>query len=427
MRGVKFPTLGVALFCVATPAMSLEKGITAGVNAEWTDNVFLTADDRRNDWRESVTFGANLSDEESFYQYGVDYNLSHDRYQRDSFDPATFYSGTAFLNLSLVPRRFEWYSAVQSETTLLESSAVNTPDNRDQRDMITTSPTLTLLALQRDTVAVSGQATKVMFRESDESDSERVGGDVSWTHAISSLLDVSLTASQQQVDFDAAEDYDTTNYRLGIERRINGGSIELSAGQTTITPELGEEFDGAQYEANINWSREPHTLFFQAYHDLTDSTVGLAGSFDTGGLASPAEVDTGEVELVKRTRYTTGYGYGVTGSFNVTTTLYQDKEEAEDGSSETIRKGVGILAVREMTPEMRAGFEFNFERYDSTDFEAVVVSELDYTRRYRLNLERDFFERLRAELWLQREESDRELDVASYEQHAVGASLEFTF
>ncbi len=427
MRGVKYPSVGLALFCVATPGLSLEKGISGGLSTEWTDNVYLTANDRRNDVLETLNLGANLADQESLYQYGLDYIVDYERYERESYDATTSYNGTAFLNLSFLPRRFEWYSAVQSETTLVQSSSADTPDNRDQRDMFMTSPRLTVISLPRDTVTLAAEAEKVVFRESDQSDSDRLGGDLTWVHALSPLLDLNAKASQQQVDFDVASDYDTTNYQVGFTRRINGGSISVAAGKTTIEPETGEKFDGAQYQADANWSSEPHSLTFQAYRDLTDTSVGLAGEVETTGQVTPADIETGDVTLVTRTHYLAGYGYGFTGSFSINTNLYFDEEQAEDDSTDVIRKGIGLIASRELSPEMRASFEFDFERYDSTDIDAIPVEQVDYTRRYIISFERDFYERLRANVWLRREESNRELDVASYEQHAVGAGLQVTF
>ena len=107
MRGVKYPSLGVVLFCVSSPGLAaVETGVTAGLSAEWTDNVSLTNQDRRNDWVETVDIGAELQDQETYYQYAVDYAISHERYERGSFDASTNYNGTAHLNLSIIPRRF---------------------------------------------------------------------------------------------------------------------------------------------------------------------------------------------------------------------------------------------------------------------------------------------------------------------------------
>lgn len=428
MRGVKYPSVGMMLFCVSVPAFSaVETGLTAGVTGEWTDNVFYSAGERRNDWRETLNLGANLNGAETVYQYGIDYNVAHDRYQRDSYDPITNYDGTAFLNLSLLPGRFEWYSSVTSSTTLLEGSGADTPDNRDQRDQFLTSPRLALIALPRDRVLLSGEAEKIQFRESEQSDSDRVGGDLAWTHLLSPLLDLTASASLQQVDFDLAEDYDSTNYRMGFVRRINGGSFGASVGQTTLTPEFSEEFDGLQYEANFNWGVDRHSVYAQASRDLTDSSVGLQSESLVAPGLETQDADTNEVDLVTMTYFTLGYGYTVQGSFAFNLNVYHDEEASEDESRDIVRDGVGFIATRELGPEMRASFEFNYQRYDSHDQVMVPVDQVDYTRSYRLSLERDFYEQLTARLWLGREESDREVALANYEVHVVGATCEVRF
>ncbi|HVL00815.1 MAG TPA: hypothetical protein VM553_13425 [Dongiaceae bacterium] len=429
MRGVKYPTLGMMLFCVSQPGMSaVETGITAGVSAEWSDNVFLTSSDRRNDWVESLDLGANLEDQETYYQYGLDYTISHERYERDSFDEVTNYNGTANLNLAPFPRRFEWNNSIQSEVTRRSSVGLNTPDNRDQRNVYTTSPSLALILLPRDQVRLIGNAEKVTFREADSSDSDRAGANVDWTHSVSSLLDLSLNVSQEKVQFDQDEDYQSTDYHLGINRRINGGNIRLALGHVKVEPEFSEETSDPQYQADIDWSNRLHSVFFQAYHDITDSSIGASSFFEPDTqFETPNDVNTDEVTIVRRTRYTVGYTYGSEGSYAISPSIYVDDEEAVDDSSDTLRKGFALLMSRNLSVETRAYFAFNYARDDTKDFQPVQTQQVDYTRNYRLGLDKSFTEGLAAQFWITREDSNREGDDEDYEVHTVGASLGYTF
>lgn len=430
MRGVKYPSVGMVLLCVSSPGFSaVETGVTAGLSAEWTDNVFLTNQDRRNDWVETIDLGADLQDQETLYQYAVDYSVSHDRYERGSFDSTTYYNGRANLNLSPFPRRFEWNNSIQSETTTRDSSALNTPENRDQRNRYTTSPSLALILLPRDRVSLIGNAERVTFRESDGSDSDRAGANLDWTHAATSLLDLSLNVGQEKVQFERDEDYRSTDYHLGINRRINGGNVWLALGHVKVEPEISEETDEPQYEANIEWSNQLHLLTFRAYHDVTDSSVGASRFFEpSDNIELPNDVNTDEVEIVKRTRYSLGYGYGMEGRYSINPSLYLDDEEAVDGSSDTLRKGFNLLMERNISAQMRASFEFNFARDDNKDvLETVTTQRVDYSKFYRLALAHDFYESVGAEFWITREDADRQLDAEDYEVHTVGASVGMRF
>ena len=430
MRGVKYPSVGMVLLCVSSPGFTaVETGVTAGLSAEWTDNVFLSNEDRRNDWVETIELGADLQDQETFYQYAIDYAISHERYERDSFDATSYYNGTANLNLSPFPGRFEWNNSIQSETTTRDSSALNTPENRDQRNRYTTTPSLTLILLPRDRVLLIGNAERVTFRESGDSDSDRAGANVDCTHAATSLLDLSLNVGQEKVQFEQDEDYRSTDYHLGINRRINGGNIWLALGHVTVEPEVSEETDEPQYEANIDWSNQLHSLTFSAYHDVTDSSVGASRFFEpSDDIELPNDVNTDEVEIVKRTRYSLGYGYGTEATFTISPSIYLDDEEAVDGSSDTLRKGFNLLMERNISSQTRASFEFNFTRDDNKDvLETVTTQQVDYTKYYRLALEHDFYESLGADFWITREDADRQLDEENYEVHTVGASVGLRF
>ena len=430
MRGVKYPSLGVVLFCVSSPGLAaVETGVTAGLSAEWTDNVSLTNQDRRNDWVETVDIGAELQDQETYYQYAVDYAISHERYERGSFDASTNYNGTANLNLSIIPRRFEWNNSIQSETTTRDSSALNTPENRDQRNVYSTSPSLVLLLLARDRLTLIGNAEKATFRESGDSESDRAGANLDWTHAATSLLDLSLNVGQEKVQFEQDEDYRSTDYFLGINRRINGGNIWLSLGHVTGEPEVSEETDEPQYEANIDWSNQLHSVTFLAYHDVTDSSVGASRFFEpSDDIDIPNDVNTDDVQIVRRTRYALSYGYGTESTYTISPSIYLDDEEAVDESSDTLRKGFNLLMERTISSQMRASFEFNIARNDNKDVvETVSTQQVDYSRLYRLALARDFYESLGAEFWITREDADRELDAEDYEVHTVGMNVGMRF
>lgn len=423
MRFLKYPSLGVALCCVSAPVLAVETGVSAGITTQWTDNVRLSEDNRESDWLETLNLGANLDGSDTFYQYGTRYDVSYEHYQNGSYGDNSYYNGNAFINLFLLPGRITWYFGVQSETTLLKSTVPNTPDNRDQRTMYTTSPSLTLILLPRDQVVLSGQATKVDYRESAQSDSDRAGGNLQWVHTLSPLTQLTATASQQQVNFDTATDYESVSYQLGIKRRINGGSVDVAGGKNTIKPVVGDQLDGSNYQANIRWNDEVHAWGFQAYRDLTDTSIGLSGNFDTTGFITPSEIDTSQVELVTRTRYNLDYTFTPIRTFSVNANVYWDDERVQNNVRDTLRKGGGLTFTRELTQGTRVRANYGYEH---TDTDEASTLRTDIVRRYRVTLERDFQKRLRVSGWIGRQEADSSDHTTKYEEHVVGIDAVLT-
>ena len=424
MRLLKYPSLGVALYCISIQAFGVETGVTAGLSTEWNDNVYLSSTDRQHDWLETLTLDANLNGSESSYQYGTRYNLSYKHYQNGSYGSNSYYNGNAFLNLVLVPERLQWYSSVESATTLIDSTQPNIPTNRDQRTTYMTSPMLTLISLPRDNLTLSAQASKVDYRESGQSDSDRAGGNLTWTHTLSPLTQFSLMASHQKVNFTTVPDYKIVSYQAGIMRKINGGDVEIDAGRSKITPNDGSEIEGASYTANINWSSQEHSWHFQAYRDLTDSTQGLSGSFGSTGFVTPTDVNTGQVDIIVRTRYGLDYTYTPIATLRINSSLNWDDQKSKTRNADTLRKSASFGVSRDLSQDLSAGFDFSYE-HNQTD--QLLLSQIDIIKRYRITLEKDFQKKLKVSGWIGRQEDNRNLTGGDYEQHVIGAQINYQF
>lgn len=416
-------TLGTALLCYFPCAFAVDLTFTAGAELEWTDNAFLTESDREDDLIETIRLGVAAEETDSLYQLRLAYQAEHQRYEQESFDAETYYNGSGSLLLTPIQDRFDWLFSVESTTTQTNSVLPDTPDNRDQRTVYRTSPSLRILSLSRDTLTLSGDASKVEFREEDESDSDRAGGSVDWQHLLSQLTSTNVVLGYEKANFEIEQDYAREYYTIGFTRQINGGSASLSAGQTRIKPEDDEESDGVNFAATVNWTKNAHALFFEARQDLTDTTVGLLDATEgSQDYLSPTEVNTGQVDLVTRTIVIISDTYTFNSTTSLMGSLYGDQEETETEENESTRVGASVFFRRSLTPEVDATAEY---RYEVAEEGLLEIEER--TENINLGLDKRFGEDLSLRFWLEREASDSDLDGLDYEVHLIGATVTATF
>lgn len=415
--------LGASALLYLHGAHAFELTLIAGAELEWTDNVFLSDENRRNDLLETINFGARAEEAESWYTLNLDYRASHERYERESFDAETYYSGAASLNLIPLPGRFEWLFRAQSETTLSQSALPDTPDNRDQRNTYSTAPRLTLLSLPRDTVYLSAEASTVTFRNASDSESDRLGGSLSWLHAFSPLTSLDVTAGYEQVNFEVSEDYDREYYRIGVNRVLKSGSFAISAGQTRLIPEFSDELDGMNFLASLDWVLDAHAIRLEVAHDLTDTSVGFADGVSSGPSSFPTDdVNTGQADIVTRTRVSLSDTYSPDSTTSISLQIYGDEEKSEVDTSETKRHGGALALRRELKPGLDAEMTFGYEK------SREIPSDIeDDTSNVRLSLAKQFGQQVTLASWVEREESDSDLDLLDYEAHRVGVSLSAEF
>lgn len=413
--------LGATALLYLHGAQAFDLTLLAGAELEWTDNVFLSDENRRNDVLEVINVGARADETESWYTLNLDYRASHERYERESFDAETYYTGAANLNLIPLPGRFEWLLQVQSETTLTQSVLPDTPDNRDQRNTYSTFPRLTLLSLPRDTVYLTGQASKVTFRDASDNESDRAGGSLSWLHAFTPLTRLDVSTGYEKVNFDVSEDYQREYYRVGVNRTLKSGSLAISAGQTRLKPEFSDETDGMNYLASLAWQLDTHAISLEAVHDLTDTSIGLGNGSSTPTFPV-GEVNTGRADIVTRTRVALSDTYSADATTSIYLQVFGDDEKSEIDTSKTRRSGGSAALRRELTAGLDAELMGDYEK--SREMPSNIE---DDTTRVRVSLAKRFGQRLRLASWLEREESDSDLEGLDYEAHRVGVSVTAEF
>lgn len=414
----KYTGFGLTACLLSANAHSMQLTFLGGASLEWTDNVFYDDSNKSNDLLETVNLGVRAQEQESFYELQVGYDASHERYERESFNAQTFYNGTASLLLIPLPDRFSWEFSMASDTTQTQSVLPDTPDNRDQRNTYSTAPRLVLLSLPRDKVNLTGEASKITFRDADTSGSDRAGGSLDWVHDVSELVNFSVATGYEKVNFEVNEDYERSYYSIGLGRQIRNGSVFFSAGQTKLTPEISDELTGMNAQVSIKWSNDIHAFSLEVSQDLTDTSVAFSdGVSESAASDLPSDVNTGEVDLITRTRVVLGDTYRMSSTSSLAGFIFVDREKSETNADDTSRVGTTLAYQRNITPELSGDIELSYERS-----EEGVEKFKDTTKSVKVGVSRAFGERLSVSAWVEHEEADNESNLLTYESNLVGLS-----
>ena len=415
--------LGIALSCTHA-AGAIDKSVTLSLSAEWEDNANKSSFNRESDLVTNLGLDVKVGEDFGGYEYGILYNIEHQRYQDDTFDSSNYLNGTAFLNLNVIPHRVFWDNSISSAVTLLNAVQPDVPDNRDQRNTIYTAPRFVIMQSTRDSLTVSANAEKIMFREVNENDNTRLGADVVYSHRLTSLVTSGVSCNAESASFDSDGDYENYSCYLNVDRRINNGNISLAIGKTVIDPDNGQKIDGLVYDARMNWSADNNSLYFTARRNITDTSFGIElEGFDQS--FSPIIFNTEQVYLTRRSRAELGASRSVSSITTVSGNLYWDLDDVEDSPADTIRTGLVLNYSRELPEDCQIRFDYRFEK---TEFNGIEeLQTIDFTSIYRLTMNHSFSRNLEGEVYLLAENRRADIEIDEYEMYGIGASVQYEF
>jgi hypothetical protein len=175
--------------------LTLESGI------EYTDNVSRAQVDE-----ESETVGIagllfGVTTDRPRLDADVAANLQYRKYLDDTFESEVVGGVDALVAYAFIPERFVW--VVEDSFTQIASNiaAVDTPDNRENVNFLSTGPDLTIGLTSRTSLQLSGRVSDTYYEERD-TDTQGLSGSLALIRQMSDASSVSLNGSVAEVDFD---------------------------------------------------------------------------------------------------------------------------------------------------------------------------------------------------------------------------------
>jgi len=183
-------------------------------------------------------------------------------YMNDNYPDGTFYFADTSVIWRLLPQRLTWvFSDYLSEVTR-NSSVPNTPDNREQVNVLNTGPDIFLHLNPVNTLVLGPRYGKSTYSESDLGN-HRTGGSLRWLYTASTYTTYSLNYENEKVMYDEQimvanvvqnENISRQNAYFRAEKRRSRDLFQLDVGVTKIKRDNTEGTSGQL--TRLRWTEQ---------------------------------------------------------------------------------------------------------------------------------------------------------------------------
>jgi hypothetical protein len=240
-----------AALALAAGATAQETTFSVSVGATHSDNIGRVGVNEQSDTIAEAGLQLGLA-REGRLETDVSVDLQYLTYLDDTFDDELVGGLSGRLNFAFVPDRFMWIVEDDFGQSFIDPRDIETPANRQNLNVFSTGPTVVLPLGTRTELSISGRWTDVNYEESDL-DSERLVGTLALSRAMGDTSSLSLNASSQRVEFDAAppnSDYDLHSVWLGYRARGVRTTLALSGGVSSLH-DFGDSSDGPLFDLTL--------------------------------------------------------------------------------------------------------------------------------------------------------------------------------
>jgi hypothetical protein len=175
--------------------------VTLDGGASYTDNVSRSQVDEESETIATAGLLVGITTDRPKLDADVAAHLEYRHYLDDTFDSEVVGGVNAFVAYAFIPERFLWvvednFSQISSDIT-----AVDTPDNRENVNFLSTGPDFTIGLTARTSLQLSGRVSDAYYEER-ETDSQGLSGSVALIRQMSDASSLSLNGSTSETDYD---------------------------------------------------------------------------------------------------------------------------------------------------------------------------------------------------------------------------------
>lgn len=196
-------------------------------------------------------------------------------WQDESYD-SQFSTNGRFFGICRLAEGFNWRLEDQVNQLTRNSRLPDTPSNETRRNVFSTGPSYTYRLTALDSFTLRGNFQNTTYGNSEDPDSNRYSGSVSYQHIFSSTLSGGVSASHSLAEYDTDLDVTTDAVSLFANKSWVTTSIDGSVGTSRVTTTSdGSEasFDGWTAELGLTRRLSPDSRFrVSARRDLSDQT-----------------------------------------------------------------------------------------------------------------------------------------------------------
>lgn len=313
-KGFTVATL-VSLLSYGLPVMSTELDVTAFSETRYTSNARLSSYDTQEDVAQRLGLDFLFKEDRKRFNANARFSIEQEVYLNDTFsDETNISTGIGIFNFDIIEDFLDWRSSFTRKQILNDAALGDTPDNRIQRNIFRTGPTINYRINPTNTVLVDVNFIQVEISDDESADTKRVAGNASYKFQYNSLTSLSLSSSYDKIiesDYGDPsilrpdEKVERVGLNVGIDRVLFNGLMGARLGQNRIESSVSETITGNHFDIyflkdQLFW----HELNLNYSESISDSSLGFEDQPDEDSEPdSESEESTAGLDIVKRKRF----------------------------------------------------------------------------------------------------------------------------
>lgn len=273
----------------ASKSSAAELKASAYSEARSTTNARLVTTNVEDDVIERIGIDVVLKEERKRFNADASLNFYQEFYLNNTFsDQTQLTTGFGLFNFDIVEDFLDWRTSFTRTQVLSDTTATDTPDNRDERNTFRTGPTINYRINRASTLRMGVNYVQVENSDEISADTKRVNANTSYIYQYNSITGFSLNGSYDQIlESDQSgrlplNDDKIKNMMLniGMNRQFSRGSFSINAGQNQVYSDTRDTVRGSFFDILLQHEQVLfHDLQVQYSESISDSSIGF-GSFE---------------------------------------------------------------------------------------------------------------------------------------------------
>lgn len=393
--------LTLAVLSCAPTVNAQEFNLSVSAGASHSDNIGRTNEDEQSESMADLGLQLGVDDQVGRLQAVVGADLLYRTYLDNTYDDSFIGGLNGTVTYWFAPERFSWVVEDNFGQTFIDPQAVETPDNRQYTNFLSTGPNFLIGLGSRTDLSLQGRWSDASFEDSD-ADNQRLSGTIGLIRHLSARSSVSLNGTVSRIEYEEPtlfSNYDSQSAYLGFSSTGARTTLNLQAGYTAMH-DFGDTQDGPLFSLAISRQlSERSTLSLNAGTSFTDSAQAFRRDQDIDG------VDVGnDSAIVTGDPFQADYAtlawdvQGTRNTFELSADWRQDDHEREETAN---RNSIGAHATlsRRLNPVLTLALDgawshSEFEESDNEfdDWSAGVSLNWNFARNFSLDLRGDHFD-----------------------------------
>lgn len=281
------------------PLYAGEVAYHLGYTGARSDNITRVPVNERKETTHSLLAGVAYAEDTRDLVARVLAQAEYRDYSKDVYDDESVFNLNSSLVWMISPRRFQWTLEDSYRQVLVDSTAVDTPSNRDNINVLSTGPDVYLRFGPLHVLALGARVGNV-YTGSAHLDNNRFNGSAGWLYQSSSVTTYSLNYEILDVKYkDSAfnDDFRRQDFFFRTQYHPSRSQYELDLGATQISRDRGNDLSDTL--AKLSWIRQmtPESTFGlsakREYSDTATDILTASTAVTSGQITAPPALSQG--------------------------------------------------------------------------------------------------------------------------------------